>query len=276
MKQDLYRKLKTNAKIDVSYFLFPVPSFKEKINFIFNKYLAVASNKRKISYLGEFFHYDNRFSPVLLQTYPREIEELNRKINLKNKKSVLDVGANIGQFAYTLNKLYPNLKIWSFEPNRKIFEYLKKNCSSKNIVKLNYGLAKKSGKRTLFYSPEASAEGSFYSENMHQNYERKKILKVIVSVKELSDKFLLENKMPKKFDLVKIDVEGAELEALRALKNIEFEYLQIEVSTKRKGAELETVNKIVKKIWKKKCNVLDYYLPEKNSPAANVLIKLEK
>lgn len=276
MKQDLYKKLKTNTKIDFEYFLFPVPSFGEKIKFFFNKYIAVALNKRKISYLGSIFHYDNRFSPVLLQTYPKEIERLNRKINLENKKNVLDVGANIGQFAYTLNKLYPNLKIWSFEPNRTIFEYLRKNCISKNIVKLNHGLASKSGKRTLFYSPEASAEGSFYSENMHQNYERKKILKVNVSVKELSDKFLRENKMPKKFDLVKIDVEGAEIEALRALKNIEFEYLQIEVSTRRKGGELEDVKEIVKKIWNKKCNVLDYYLPEKNSPAANILIKLDK
>lgn len=275
MISDSLRKLIYLFRIDFNYLFKTKLKFSEKLSYNFVKYLCVMFNKRKIKYLGSYFYYDNRYSPFLLQTYPGEIQKLNQHVPLTQITTILDVGANIGQFSNSINKLYSNIQIYSFEPNKEIFNYLKKNCSKEKVQIFNFGLAEKTTKKNFFYAPSASAEGSLFPENMNQNYERKDVKEIKVDLKSLSNKILKKYHIPKKIDLVKIDVEGAEIDALKALRQIEFDFLLIEVSTrKRKGSDLETIKKTIKKIWGKKAIVLYYDLPEKNSPAANVLIKI--
>ncbi len=273
---ELFHKIYTNFKLDYRFITTSNLKFLEKISYNFNKYLCIFTNKRKIKYLGKEFAYDNRFVPAILQNYPREILEIDKTINLDNIKEVLDVGANIGQFSFTLNKFFPDIHIYSFEPNKLIFHLLEENVKELKKVKIyNYGLGKSEGKKNLYFSKSASAEGSFYKENMSQNYLRKDILETNVEILKLTRNNLKNLGIPKKVDLVKIDVEGAELEVLESLKELEFDYLYIEVSVKRKGGTLNEISNLIRKKLEKTPKLIYYYLPEKNSPVANALFLLK-
>ena len=63
-----------------------------------------------------------------------------------NFKTVLDIGANIGQFALAINAVLPEAQIYSFEPLPDCFEKLKeKQKYITNFTPINVGLGNQSG-----------------------------------------------------------------------------------------------------------------------------------
>lgn len=50
--------------------------------------------------------------------------------------SVIDIGANIGQFSISAAKLFPECKVWSFEPVPKSFEMLERNTKGMRNIYL--------------------------------------------------------------------------------------------------------------------------------------------
>src|SRR5438034_257558 len=53
-----------------------------------------------------------------------------------NPKTILDIGANTGQFAVAINTILPDARILSFEPLPDCFEQLKRNLSkAKNFAR---------------------------------------------------------------------------------------------------------------------------------------------
>jgi hypothetical protein len=82
--------------------------------------------------------------------------------------------------------------------------------------------------------------------------------------------------LPEEFDAVKIDVEGAEEEVLKSLKEIKFKYLIVEVSVRREGADLAKILELIKNELNRTPKVIQYILPDKKSPAANTVIKIMK
>ena len=186
-------------------------SFGDKFSFLVDKYKSICSNCRSINYLGITFYYDNRFVPSVLELFPMEISTIDKQVDFKSIKTVLDVGANIGQFSFTLKRFFPNIKVYCFEPNPEPFEILKKNLKKEKLF--NYGLGIV-GKRDFNYNKNNSAEGNLYG-----NGE----IKIEVNIVDINKLNII-----KEFDLVKIDVEGAELEVIDSLKDIKFKYLYIE------------------------------------------------
>ena len=112
MQSEIIKKILTNFKFD--YYLISAPNinFFNKFTFLWKKYYSILLNKRKIKYLGKDFYYDSRFSPAILENYPKEISDVDKAINLSKIKNVLDIGANIGQFSFTLKSLYPLIYIY--------------------------------------------------------------------------------------------------------------------------------------------------------------------
>jgi FkbM family methyltransferase len=275
--KDIFRKFIVNFKIDFSFVLCGRISAYRKFEYLVRKYLAIIFNSRRIKYLGGIFIYDNRFVPAILQMYPPEILEMNKVVNFNNINSILDIGANVGQFSYTLKKLFPNIDIYSFEPNKLAFEILKHNLNKIEGAKVfNLAIGLKSGKRKLFFSPDASAEGSFLRDNLSQNYPRKNIEEVTVRTIKPTLNNLRKIGLPEEFDAVKIDVEGAEEEVLKSLKEIKFKYLIVEVSVRREGADLAKILELIKNELNRTPKVIQYILPDKKSPAANTVIKIMK
>jgi len=181
-------------------------------------------NKRYIKYLGIKMEYDNKAIPLSLQLYPHEIsKKILSNIDEKIYK-VLDIGGNIGQFSITLSHfLDSKAKIDVIEPNPNIYGLLKNNtCDIQNINTYNIGIGD-SGEHVLHFEPGKSATGSLYKKNAGNSEKlRKAKVNFTSNVHKLTS--------VKKYDLVKIDVEGYEFDLIRSAGKINAKYLFIEVS----------------------------------------------
>ena len=271
----LVNKLYDNFCLDKVFLFNKHVVLSEKIQYLFRKYFTIITGRKEIQYLGHTFTYDNPFTPLLLQGYPQEIGVLDEAIHLKHIHSVLDIGANIGQWAFTLKSLFPHIKILSLEPNPKIFPLLQDN--SENFVgwdSYNIGIGKRSHK-FLYFLDNQSAEASIYKEkDTRERDTYKKTAVKLISINEVNSK---KYKLSQIYDLVKIDVEGAELEVLHAIKGLKFKYLTIEVAIKReRGVRIDDIETFLLKNTKFKPELLYVQTINPRSPEGNATFVLTR
>ena len=200
------------------------------------KYLAILRNRRVVTFLGRPFCYDNRFMPALLQAYPVEIAWLNGFMDFASARTVMDVGANVGQFGFVLKSFFPHLAVCSFEPNPAAFALLSVNASQyPGWTPFPFGLAPTAQSRDFYVVEGKSAQGSVFAENATMNLLSADCRKISVSLEHLSEEVLAARGIPREFDVVKIDVEGAEREVLESLHHVRWRYLYLELSIARGG-----------------------------------------
>jgi FkbM family methyltransferase len=181
--------------------------------------------RRRIGYLGRPFVYDNPATPLNLQIYPYEVGVKLLRRMPERPATVLDVGANIGQFSRTLAYLLPEAAIDSFEPNPAIFAILEQNTAGTKIRAFNQALGPEAGSATFYYEPNRSGIGSFIKANAgNQGNVREIGVQISDSVAAVTGR--------DQYDLVKIDVEGFEHEVLASLRDVKARYLFLEASGK--------------------------------------------
>ncbi|HVO72470.1 MAG TPA: FkbM family methyltransferase [Ignavibacteriaceae bacterium] len=144
---------------------------------------------------------------------------------------IFDAGANQGQFADLIVsglRAKINFSLHSFEPSRYSFEMLKKkHSSSKNIFLNNAGLGNKEGTAELFYEKEGSGLASLTKRNLsHFNIDFNKSEEVRITTIDSYCALMNVNRI----DLLKIDVEGHELEVLEGAVKM-FEKKSIRMAT---------------------------------------------
>lgn len=157
-------------------------------------------------------------------------------VKLPDKAFIIDAGANIGFFTLYMKKKYPSSRILAFEPAPETFKNLSKNielhntkegveiheCAlgSKNTTKTftfypnfpgNSTLVPEEKKLALKAAHELSSDMGKDVERMYQNPQE-----VSVPLRRLSY-FLKDVENLTRIDLLKIDVEGVELETLLGL-----------------------------------------------------------
>lgn len=132
-----------------------------------------------------------------------------------NPKVIFDIGGNIGITAVFMARLFPNAKIFSFEPMYENYEILLKNTKYYHNIKcFIFGLGSINGNFKVYLSEDSDNFGgiSFYPDskgNKIEPYVDCKVVNVNDIIKELN----LDS-----IDLIKIDTEGAEYDILHALK----------------------------------------------------------
>lgn len=167
----------------------------------------------------------------ILNSLKFRINKLNRQI-LKNENSdlryitndlklnvttIYDIGANVGDTVSIFHRMFPNSTIHAFEPNPDIFDKLKINSSSlSNVILNNVGIGDKSGSLTLNRHKNSGAT-SFKDPNTITNptYNNKIIDKIEVPVLTLDHYIQSSNTID--IDILKIDVEGFEMEVLKGI-----------------------------------------------------------
>lgn len=133
-----------------------------------------------------------------------------------NFKTIIDVGANTGQFAQKMRKLFPDAMIYSFEPIPEAYQILVSTFKADNKFKaFNLALGDKE-LDTVFNLNEFSPSSSFLEmDSLHKdNFPFTKTTKEInVSIKRLEN--VLANCLIEYPMLIKLDVQGYESEVIK-------------------------------------------------------------
>lgn len=150
--------------------------------------------------------------------------------NIHDGDNILDIGGNAGIFSLNIAKNDVNCNIYSFEPLPSTYEKMQANFKlnpalSEKIKSFNVGMSNTIGK-TIFYLPGASEAASmrdiddeYYKVKSDENgqwgtvEESQQIECTIDTV----DNFCMNNDISK-VDVLKCDVEGAELFVLQGAK----------------------------------------------------------
>ena len=128
------------------------------------------------------------------------IIELTKSFGEIKKKTVVDIGSNIGNHSIFFSKYFK--EVYSFEAHPKIFLVQKINVSQNNNIKLfNFGIGN-ANKNTFIYENEFNLGGSSIINKVGKKINIK--LKKLDSIKNL-----------KNLILIKVDVEDFELEVLK-------------------------------------------------------------
>jgi FkbM family methyltransferase len=140
---------------------------------------------------------------------------LESVISSLSQTTALDIGANIGNHSLYFSDLFE--EVFAFEPSPRTFALLKFNtehaCLKRNIKCFNFGLSDQNSE-LLFETSNLNVGGSRIVEAPRKIQASDTLL---IEVKRADD---LPELYDKKISLIKIDVEGHELAALKGAKNL--------------------------------------------------------
>jgi FkbM family methyltransferase len=159
--------------------------------------------------------------------------EHDRVIEKLGLDTVVDIGANRGQFALCIRRLYPKARIFSFEPLRKPAETYRKLFDKDPLVRLfNKAISNAPGSADMYVSRwDVSSSILPFAQAQHDNFPfTDEARKETVAVATLSA--CLDQDSIKGAALLKLDVQGYELMALRGCEELldKFRYVYVEAS----------------------------------------------
>lgn len=147
--------------------------------------------------------------------------------------TVIDVGANVGQFAVAAAKLHPKAQVYSFEPTAKCINALKRNTANLPNVKI-YPIAIGEEEGEVLMNLNADSHASSILKLAQSTTDAFPFVKEegSVTVKMSTLDAIFADKEIKSPCLLKLDIQGYEPQALaggrETLKSID--YVIVEVS----------------------------------------------
>lgn len=138
---------------------------------------------------------------------------------IKNENPIIfDVGANKGQFAQeALNNITQSAIVYSFEPSKKTFELFVKNVDDKRNKVFNIGFGENESSMKLYYDNFGSGLASLTKRDLSfLDIKFEMVEDVLI---DTIDNFCAKNSI-ESIELLKIDVEGHELDVLNGAKGM--------------------------------------------------------
>jgi FkbM family methyltransferase len=210
---------------------------RHRIGFIFSCVPVLLT--RRVYFLGKWFVGDNPLGLLTLPEYIPLVLNVYSKMGKPKTVNLLDIGANVGQFAWTWLSLLGG-DCLSVEPNRTVYPYLKSNMRSlaadrKTWKLLESGCGPTRETKDLFFVPNKSAQGSLNVDLARSNLLSRKKIRSIESLFQPIDPKIIRSLGidSENISIVKIDVEGNEVSAIQGLTSIAFQYALVEVSESR-------------------------------------------
>jgi FkbM family methyltransferase len=147
--------------------------------------------------------------------YEKELGNMIKKV-LNPGDVFFDVGANIGYFSLLAATSDPTVKVVAFEPVKDLFQKLERNVlvnGLKNIIVVHTAVGEINEEKEIFLAGNNNLGMSSF--HQPENYSgRKEKVKVLA----LDDWF--QTLGLSRLDLIKLDIEGSELNALKGMRNM--------------------------------------------------------
>lgn len=150
-------------------------------------------------------------------------------------RTVIDVGANVGQFAVAAAKLFPDAVVHSFEPNPNCADELRKNTSSLgNVSVYQVALGDEDGEVAFHVNSHSHSSSILALAKNHRDAfpDAHEVNTIQVKIDTLDNIF--SNLTLARPVLLKLDVQGYEAQALRGASQLlsRVDYVVLEASFK--------------------------------------------
>jgi FkbM family methyltransferase len=209
--------LNLNIKTPISYS--PTRIFRLFLNRIIKSILKknIKTNPQLVilsfDLIGLSINLDGRYENDQLMLLEQFIKD---KMPNSYKHAAIDIGANIGNHSVFLSKLFR--KVYSFEPNSITFDILSINSKyaapKKNITTYNFGLSNRNDKLPITFKSTNIGGARIEDENYNvTSHDKRELINV-----KIADE--IEALQEENISLIKIDIEGHELEALKGAEKI--------------------------------------------------------
>ena len=143
------------------------------------------------------------------------------KNQIKESDIVIDIGAHIGYFSLIFAKLVGNNgKVFSFEPEPENYKILKKNIeinNYQNVILEQKGVSDINNSVKLYSGSTSSGSSRIYKPEQNLSKFNKNTIDIqTIILDEYFSKLGLTNKI----NFIKMDIEGAEILALKGMQKI--------------------------------------------------------
>jgi len=204
-----------------------------------------------------------------------------KKLSKVHPNIIFDVGANKGHYAKLILDTNPDAHIYCFEPVNDTYAILERSFGDQvpsNVTLIKKGLYKVNSDFEINIFPSNEHASLFDLRGINYSYIRKEKID-LVSL----DSFA-ENHRIGSIDFVKLDLEGAEMDALLGMKNalsmkkiraIQFEYGYINVTTRNLLADyydfFKKYDYVIGKIYPKTVEFRDYRIKHEDFIGPNYI-----
>ena len=226
--------------------------FKEKMRYAFNRLKCVHTfigNTLKENTIAdngrEFFHVRKHSIDlhIISGFYEYKVMKVFEKL-AKDSKVIVDVGANIGKYTILAGKTNPTAKVIAIEPEKENCKLLNKNIilNDLEISVIEEAVGNKEGEMKMYLNNINNRGHSLSEKFVNETKERKKKYDSSIQVKVNTLDNLFES-----IDLLKIDIEGFELEVLEGSKRLLAEKKIKKMIIEIDDFNLESIKKLLNK-----------------------------
>lgn len=186
---------------------------KHEDNILLNKKYAMTD--RDCLYLHNYIEMKNQKDFIYSNYYG--LDDLPKNIfNKINGKTIIDGGAYIGDTSCLFNTIFPDSKIYAFEPLtihlKQIENFIEAKGISDKIIPMQYGLSDRDETSTISYNSNSEAPGATFLKQKNKSKFTQNL-----QVKTIDNIFKDKNE---EIGLIKLDIEGFESKAIKGAVEI--------------------------------------------------------